>query len=176
MRIIAGELGGRTLVAPKTQATRPMTDKVRAALFDILGPVDGLTVLDAYAGSGALGFEALSRGAQQVVAIESARPALAAINQNRQSLGLEWGHILQASTVESWLARSPAQTFNVIMADPPYSQLKPDVIAKLGARLAAGGILVLSHSQQVPALTVEGLELMTTKLYGDSRLSFYKPL
>jgi len=175
VRIIAGELGGRTLAAPKTYGTRPMTDKLRAALFDILGPVDGLAVLDAYAGSGALGFEALSRGAARVVAIESARPALAAIERNRESLAIDWAYELQAQKVESWLARLPAQKFDVIMADPPYAELRLDVIAKLGRLLAPHGTLALSSGSQEQAPKLDGLELMMAKTYGDSRLSFYKP-
>src|SRR6185295_8236746 len=89
MRVIAGRLGGRRLVAPRGLATRPTSDRVREALFSMLGDVAGAMVLDLYAGTGALAIEALSRGAERAVFVENARPALAALHENLGSLGLE---------------------------------------------------------------------------------------
>ncbi|HUC87134.1 MAG TPA: 16S rRNA (guanine(966)-N(2))-methyltransferase RsmD [Candidatus Saccharimonadales bacterium] len=178
MRIIAGELGGRVVMAPKTRGTRPMTDKVRAALFDAVGSVQDITMLDAYAGSGAVGFEALSRGAQQVVAVESARPALTAIQANQQSLGIAWGYSLYQMSVETWLARhslADSQRYELIVADPPYDRLAADVLEKLGSLLQPSGWLVVSHSSRRPAPALSGLELAADKVYGDSALGFYKP-
>jgi 16S rRNA (guanine966-N2)-methyltransferase len=86
MRIVGGSLGGRIITNPKTRATRPMTEKMRAAIFDILGDVSDLAVMDAYAGSGAIGFEAASRGAGRVVAIESSRGATHIIQSNQKAL------------------------------------------------------------------------------------------
>ncbi|HUD10788.1 MAG TPA: RsmD family RNA methyltransferase, partial [Candidatus Saccharimonadia bacterium] len=94
MKILAGENKGRPFQQPKTSSVRPLSEKVRAALFDVVGPVTGLTVLDAYAGSGAAGFEAASRGAVLVDAIESDNRVARVIQQNAGILGLDWGYIL----------------------------------------------------------------------------------
>ncbi len=178
MRVVSGTFGGRPLHAPKTTATRPMTDKVRGALFDSLGSVDGTTFLDAYAGSGAVGIEALSRGVAQVVFIESARQPLQAIQENLQRLELGWGYQVVATTVESWLARQTADSlkFDVIVADPPYAQIKLDVITKLGALLNPEGVLVVSHASKEPLPALDGLSIQDQKRYGDTAMTFYKAL
>lgn len=174
MKIVAGEYGGRTLVMPKTRLTRPMSHKVRAALFDSLGPVTGLRVVDAYAGSGAVGMEALSRGAAQVDAVEAARASLQAIEINRQALGLDWGYSLHPVKVERWLADSPKPGYDLVLADPPYADVAPDILEQLGGLLKPGGRLALSHSSKESAPLLEGLTLGSTKTYGDSALSFYQ--
>src|SRR5205085_1825654 len=89
MRVVAGRLGGRRLAAPKGAATRPTADRVREAIFSVLGDVTDLTVLDLFAGSGALGIEAVSRGAAQATFVERARPALAALRTNLDALGID---------------------------------------------------------------------------------------
>ncbi len=173
MRIIGGQLSGLILKAPATRATRPMTDKVRGALFDALGDIEGLTLLDAYAGSGAVGFEALSRGASSVVGIEAGRNATEAIRQNQSKLGLDWGYRLYPVTVESWLAHQQTEQFNLIVADPPYDQLKEDVLEKLAQHLQDDGLLIVSHaSKQAPELA--GMRVIRAKDYGDSALTFYQ--
>jgi 16S rRNA (guanine966-N2)-methyltransferase len=172
MRIVSGIYGGRTLVSPKTRDTRPMTDKVRAALFDAVGDIGGAIVLDAYAGSGAVGIEALSRGASQVVFIDK-KPDL--IRMNLSKLDISWGSIIAGISVEAWLARSlEVQSFDLIVADPPYDQLREDVIEKLGQMLGQDGVLVLSQSSKLSKPELEGLELYKSHDYGDSSLSFYK--
>lgn len=175
MRIVAGALGGRTIAIPSTRNTRPMTHKVRAALFDMLGPLDGLTVLDAYAGSGALGFEALSRGATHVDAIELAGPALKAIQSNIDSLKVGERYRVFPVRVESWLEGNKS-TYNLILVDPPYDQLAETPLDQLGGLLKVDGILVLSHTSKQAAPSVEGLKLVKTKSYGDSTLSVYRKL
>jgi 16S rRNA (guanine966-N2)-methyltransferase len=174
MRIVTGTYGGRVIQAPKTDATRPMTDKVRAALFDSLGPINDLTVLDVYAGSGAVGFEALSRGAKRVVAVEAGRRAIETIRANQKSLEADWGYELVAATVESWLARPQTQElkFDLIIADPPYEQLKEDILERLSGLLAADGRLVASHSSH-RQLQLEGMQLIGAKVYGDRALSIF---
>lgn len=173
MRIVAGRLGGRIIAQPTTRDTRPMTHKVRAALFDMLGPLDALTVLDAYAGSGALGFEALSREADRVDAIELAGPALRAIQSNVESLKLEGRYRVFPMKVESYLQRGGSK-YNLILADPPYDQLSEVPLSQLGGLLESEGIMVLSHTSKQTAPEIEGLELVKTKSYGDSTLSVYR--
>ncbi len=159
MRVLSGSLYNRPFEQPKTRTVRPLSDKVRAAIFDVIGPVGELAVLDAYAGSGAAGFEALSRGALLVDAIEANARVAKTIQANAKALGLDWGYVLYQMTVETWLA-SPAQVpaqsrYGLIIADPPYAQLDADVIERLAAFLNPEGVLVVSHSSKLspPSLT-----------------------
>jgi 16S rRNA (guanine966-N2)-methyltransferase len=177
VKILSGHLRGRPFAQPKTSAVRPLSDKVRAAIFDVTGSPDGLTVLDAYAGSGAAGFEAASRGAVLVDAIESNPRVARTIESNALTLGLHWCYILHQVTVETWLA-SPAQQpsaprYGLIIADPPYSSLEPDIIERLATFLTPGGVLVLSHSSKLTP-PLPALELVQHKTYGDTALSFYR--
>lgn len=179
MRITTGTLGGRTVTAPKTAGTRPMADKVRAALFNIIGDINGAIVLDAYAGSGAIGFEAASRGAARVVAVENARQPATTIKTNQKALELTWGYELHQSMVETWLARGmnrPTEmpAFDLVVADPPYDRLRPDVLEKLGSLLKSEGILVVSHNSRLELPDLVGLARVNHKTYGDTALSFYK--
>ncbi len=142
MRIVAGRFKGRRLSAPKGMRTRPTTGKVREALFNLLGPVDGFRVADLFAGSGGLGLEALSRGAAELVAVDRSAGALAAIRTNLRTLGLG----REARTVRRDLSRgfsflNDPGLFDLILADPPYGrqwferlirQLPPQALARSG--------------------------------------------
>ena len=178
MRISAGSLKGRVFEQPKSRSVRPLSDKVRAALFDVLGDVSGLTILDAYAGSGAAGFEAASRGAILVDAIEANNRVALTIQANAKGLGLDWGYVLHQLTVETWLAspqqQPPGPRYGVIIADPPYAQLDTDVINRLAGYLSAGGILALSHTSNIASPIVQCCKLAVAKTYGDTALSFYR--
>jgi 16S rRNA (guanine966-N2)-methyltransferase len=177
VKILSGELGGRVIEQPRSRAVRPLSGKVRGALFDVVGPVKGLTVLDAYAGSGAAGFEAASRGALLVEAIEANAAAARTIQRNASALGLSFGYQLHQLTVETWLAlpaqQPAAPRYGLITCDPPYAKLDPDVISRLAAFLAPGGVLALSHSSKVPSPTLASVTLASHKVYGDTALSFY---
>jgi 16S rRNA (guanine966-N2)-methyltransferase len=178
VKILSGELRGRPFDQPKTRAVRPLSEKVRAALFDVVGPVTGLTVLDAYAGSGAAGFEAASRGAALVDAIEANARVAKTIEANAHALGLDWGYVLHTMTVATWLA-SPAQQppqprYGLIIADPPYAQLDTDILDRLSAYLTPGGVLAVSHSSRLEPPTLPGVQLAVAKTYGDTALTFYK--
>jgi 16S rRNA (guanine966-N2)-methyltransferase len=177
VKIQSGELRGRPFDQPKTRAVRPLSDKVRAALFDVVGDISGLAVLDAYAGSGAAGFEAASRGAVLVDAIEANARVAKTIQANAKLLGLDWGYVLHQLTVETWLAspqqQPPASRYGLIIADPPYAQLDSDTISRLAAYLNPGGILVLSHSSKLEPAPA-ALTRVQHKVYGDTALSFYR--
>lgn len=178
LRISSGSLGGRYIQQPPERITRPMTDKVRQALFNVVGPLDNAAVLDAYAGSGAVSFEAVSRGAAMAEAIEASPKAARIIEANARDLGLIWGFLLSIMTVETWLA-SPAQEvpnprYDLITADPPYAKLDDEVLARLGQFLKPSGVLAVSHSSKRPSPVLENLNLVQNKVYGDSALSFYK--
>jgi 16S rRNA (guanine966-N2)-methyltransferase len=177
VKILAGTYRGRIIEQPRSRAVRPLSGKVRGALFDVVGQPGGLTVLDAYAGSGAAGFEAASRGAILVEAIEANAGAARTIQQNAATLGLSFGYQLHQLTVETWLAlpaqQPPAPRYGLIIADPPYAKLDRDVISRLAAFLTPGGVLVLSHSSKLESPRLEHVPLATTKIYGDTALSFY---
>lgn len=176
MRIVGGRFRSRALRAPKGVRTRPTTDRVKEALFSTLNSCldfSGLLVLDLYAGTGALGLEALSRGAQRAIFVESDREALRAIEHNVGTLGVAAETQIVSSLVERARLRGP---FDLVFADPPYELVKDGTFRKVWAGLGLqGGILVLEHSSRDPAPDLPGRQVVSAKVYGDSALTIYKP-
>lgn len=177
MRVIAGTLGGRRLVAPHGLATRPTGERVREALYSVLGPLDGEVVLDLYAGTGALGIEALSRGAARAVFVENARPAVAALRQNLAVLGIG----ARANLLCLAVARAARQLervgpFDLVLADPPWAHLAEAAAALEGLAvnaLSLGARVMLEHAARDAAPPIAGLALRTTRAYGDTAISLY---
>jgi 16S rRNA (guanine966-N2)-methyltransferase len=147
-----------------------MTDRVRAALFNILGPVSGARVLDVFAGSGAIGLEALSRGAGSLVVVENNRQAVDTIRANAASLGAEITLIPRA--LEAWMPATDAE-FDLIVADPPYAKIDAYLLQQLARLVAPQGRLVISHSSLTPSPTLQSMQFVKSSSYGDSTLSFY---
>lgn len=174
MRIISGYLGGRTFASPRGYRTHPMSDKVRGGLFGVLGDIKGLTVLDAFAGSGALAFEAISRGAQSAIAIEVDKTAHLTISESIAALGLEDRVKAIRAFANAWSTRHQAQFFDLILLDPPYDNIPYRDLKVLPRHLADGGTLVLSWPGKEEPLSFEGLKPVVTKNYGDSQLVFYQ--
>lgn len=173
MRVIAGHLGGRTFDSPHTLKTHPMSDKARGALFNVLGDIEDLTVLDAFAGSGALAIEAVSRGASSAVVIDRDRTAQQTLTANMHALGLHKQiHVIHASA-NAWLQTNPDAVFDIVLCDPPYNDLQLSLVSLLAAHVKPAGLLVLSwpRSEQFPKL--DKLELVEFKHYGDMGLAFY---
>ena len=175
MRIIAGTHRGHRLVSPKGLDTRPTGDRVREAAFNLIGPVDGASVLDLFAGSGALGLEALSRGADRAVFVESDRAAVRAIEQNLDKLRLR-GTVLQQDATRALLAEAQAgRRYDLVLVDPPYEmypELQPALARTLPRVLADGGLLVLeTDARTEPELP---LELRTSRRYGRARLTLFE--
>ena len=175
MRIVAGRHKSRTLRAPAGAGTRPTADKVREALFSILGPVEGLRVLDLYAGSGALGLEALSRGAGPATFVESARPALAAIRANLDAVGEEAEVV--ASDVLKWLraAAGGEAAFDLVFCDPPYDAA-PRIAQQLGdllPRVTGPQALIVTESSKRNPLVID-LPLSDERTYGDTRIAIHR--
>lgn len=173
-RIIAGELGGRRLRVP-AQGTRPTSDRAREALFsrlEHLGALEGARVLDLYAGSGALGLEALSRGAREVVMVESARPAAAICRANARTLGVADRVQVISVPVQRYLGRSaPAQGFELVVADPPYDVVDLDgaLEALVQGWLAASAVVVLERPARAADVRWPApLTPMDVRRYGDS--------
>ena len=180
MRIVGGEARGRTLRAVDGQGTRPTADRVRQSLFDRLGQrCDGLTVLDLYAGTGALALEALSRGAARAVLVEQARPALAAIEHNLAQLGYqERARLLRDDVARALpLLAGRGESFDLVFSDPPYAlrngQATLERLAALGL-LRPGGRVVLERDrrEQAPAAP-GGLSLLDERLYGDTAVAIF---
>lgn len=178
MRVIAGRFRGRRLKAPTWEGLRPTSDRLRETLFDILGPtIQGARVLDGFAGTGAIGIEALSRGASHVAFVDDDPRAVRLIEQNLRQLGLEPA-IIRAGFADA--ARRLAGTaFDLVLLDPPYAASAPgslDSTLEAAAPLVAvDGRLVIEHAarQAMPA-SHAGLACRRTVRAGDSALSFYE--
>ena len=175
MRVVAGRLGGRRLVAPPGLRTRPATDRVRESLFSALGDaVAGAAVLDLYAGAGTLGIEAASRGAASVVFVESDRGALDALRANLASLGVEASVV--GRPVEAYLA-SATGPFDLVFCDPPWdfsTAAVERVLSAVAAILAEGGVVVVSRRASDPRPIAPGLELAADRRLGDTRITRYR--
>jgi 16S rRNA (guanine966-N2)-methyltransferase len=172
-RIIAGTWGGRRLTTPSGSGTRPTSDRVREALFSSLrselGGFDGLRVLDLYAGSGALGLEAASRGAAHVDLVESAKGAAVAITRNIADLGANATlHRLPAERFVT-VNRSP---YDLVFVDPPYADDPTAVLAALPRLLTVDALVVVERSARDDLTWPEGLSGMRDKSYGETRLYY----
>jgi 16S rRNA (guanine966-N2)-methyltransferase len=173
-RIIAGRFGGRRLKVPD-DGTRPTSDRVREALFSMLAAridLDGAHVLDLYAGSGALGIEALSRGAATATFVDARRKASGVITANVAALGLAPDAQVVTSSVSTFLAGSPSQPFDLVFSDPPYA-IDPaeieDDLARLGERwVSADALIILERARRTSVSWPEDLEVILTKMYGDT--------
>ncbi len=174
LRLIAGTLGGRMIDAPDGFVTHPMGERIRGALFNILGDITGLKMLDAFAGSGALGFEAISRGADSVIMTEKDRIAQKIIVKNILSLGLAHQVTLIKTNVASWSSTSSDAVFDIILCDPPYNDLQMATINKIIFHLKINGLMVLSHPGRESAPTVNGVVVVDKRNYGDAALAFYR--
>jgi 16S rRNA (guanine966-N2)-methyltransferase len=175
MRIIAGQLRGRRLKAPTWPGLRPTSDKLRETLFNILAPrVNGARVVDGFAGTGAIGIEALSRGAAHVTFIETDRRAALLIEQNLSSCGIEAGFVIERGDVGDVLRRLPVDTaFDVIVLDPPYQAAAIEQTLDAAAtRLAPRGVLVLERAARREPDIPASLMLMRNVKSGDSTLTF----
>lgn len=179
MRIIAGRLGGRRIEAPEGLETRPTSDRVREALFSRLGYVQGALVLDLYAGTGALGIEAISRGARRAVFVESARPAVAVIRANLEALGLAGETQVFAQAITRSLPfLAPLGPFDLVFLDPPYAAL-PEVPPIVAALLAAGALgatarVIVEHAKKDPPPKLPGLDDADSRIYGTTAVSLYR--
>lgn len=179
MRVTGGVLRGRRLSAPRGDAARPTSDRVREALFSSLGPLEGVRVLDLFAGSGALGIGALSRGAAAVVFVERAARHVRVIQQNLKALALTSQAVVVSLPVararKVALAHGPV---DLVFADPPYAQL--DALLPALDRLLAPPLLapaarlVLEHSVRDAAPTLRYFEPMRCRRYGSTALSYYR--
>ena len=170
--MVAGAFKGRRLQAPAGGRTRPTADKVREALFSILGDVEGLSVLDLYAGSGALGIEALSRGAGSAVFVDSSARAVDAVRRNLSELGAD-GEVRRADALR-WLGRAQG-TYDLVFVDPPYDSaplLAEPLAEQLPAVLSPLARIATESDKRVPLSLA--LPLVTERTYGDTRIAIHR--
>jgi 16S rRNA (guanine966-N2)-methyltransferase len=176
VRIIAGSRKGHRIAAPRGTVTRPTGDRVREAAFNLIGPVEDASALDLFAGSGAMGLEALSRGARRCVFVESDRAACRVIQQNLERLRLTGALVLQRDAL-SYLReeRAGARRYDLVLVDPPYGEyaaLQMALSELLPAVLAADGLLLVETAAgEEPELP---LAPVTSRRYGSARLTLYR--
>ena len=174
IRLIAGYFGGRIIEGSGTTRTHPMGERIRSSLFNILGSeIEGAVVLDAFAGSGSLGLESLSRGAKQATFVERDRVAQKIIERNIALLGVYEQAKLVKAPVASWLSTVDTQ-YDIIFADPPYNNLQLSTVFQLQKLLKPNGLMVLSYTGRGEVPTDLGVVVVDNRRYGDAVLSFYR--
>lgn len=177
-RVIAGLYGGRPLDAPRNSRTHPMSERVRNAIFNSLGDeVKGASVLDSFAGTGALGIEALSRGARHVTFVERDRIAQKVITENLSTLGIGANKAtLVRSPLAAWLdTRSHEDKYDLIFADPPYHDLQLSTVSRLFGLLKPDALMVLSHTGrgEVP-VHLDEIVVVDNRSYGTAHLTYFR--
>ncbi len=174
MRIIAGSHRGHTIQAPRGRDTRPTSDRVRENVFNILGPVDGAAVLDLYAGSGAMGLEALSRGAAKAVFVEWDGDAVRTIERNLDKLRLSGTVLRQDAVTALAMEAGSGRKYDLVLVDPPYdmyADIQPKLARYLPSVLAVDGVVVVETDARVePELP---LAQRTSRKYGSARITVY---
>lgn len=173
MKIMGGSLKGRHIKQPSPETTRPMTGRATEAIFNILGDISGLSVLDVYAGSGILGVEAVSRGASSVTAVERDKDAASLLRDNYRSLGVEDRLELHIQPVTMWSMHARA-IYDIVFADPPFAEFDETAIGEIAAR--TGRVFVLRHSRRQPLPDFEHMELQRHRRYGSSMIAAYTPV
>lgn len=183
MRIVGGKWGGRSFRAPKGRETRPTADRVREAVFSAIysriGDLSGRTVLDLFAGSGALGLEALSRGAARCVFVDSDRDAIATIRKNLEDLGVDSGAavVVHGPAMQFGMRHTLGQPASLLLMDPPY-RIDASEVCQLLEVLAArgflehGALVVYEHAAETEAIWPEGFAGTSVRRYGDTAVSF----
>jgi 16S rRNA (guanine966-N2)-methyltransferase len=175
MRIIAGSHKGARIFAPKGRDTRPTGDRVREAVFNLVGQVDGMHVLDLYAGSGAMGLEALSRGAESATFVEADRAAAETIVRNLDKLGFTGATVLREDAARKLAADAASgRRYDLVLIDPPYRML-PGVLTMLATHVPPvvepnGLVVVESDAREGPELP---LPKRTSRRYGSSRVTVF---
>ena len=175
IRIIAGKFGGRSIQAPEGKTTHPMGERVRGALFNIISSdIDGAEVLDAFAGTGALGLEAVSRGAKNATFIERDRIANRILNENIELLNAQ--SVVRAYKIglSTWIDKNPDAHFDVIFVDPPYDDLQLSTVERLVGLLKLNGLMLLSYPGRCEAPNLNGIVVVDNRSYGNANLAIYR--
>lgn len=175
IRLISGEFGGRVLDAPPGRRMHPMGERIRNALFNSVGSeIRDAIVLDAFSGTGAIGLEALSRGARHVTFVEKDNLMQKILAKNIHSLEVDNRTQLIRTTVSNWLNTSDPMQFDLIFADPPYHDPQFSTVVKLFELLKPGALMVLSHPGKGEVPTKTGVVVVDNRSYGNADLTFYR--
>jgi 16S rRNA (guanine966-N2)-methyltransferase len=176
VRIVAGTARGRRLAAPDGQGTRPTSDKVRAAIFNLLGQFfDGGAVLDLYAGTGALALEALSRGCARATCVDASADAAETVARNAATCGMTDRVTVVRRRVADVLATLPPASFDLAFVDPPYAEGPGQALALLDRVMRPGATAVAEHDRRAPPEErIGGLGLVDRRAYGDTGISIYR--
>ncbi|MFN8057776.1 MAG: 16S rRNA (guanine(966)-N(2))-methyltransferase RsmD [Vicinamibacterales bacterium] len=176
MRVIGGRLRGRRLASPSWSGLRPTSDRLRESVFNVLGDrVLEATVADVCAGTGAVGIEALSRGARQATFVESDPRAVALIRENLRACGLDARAAVVRADAAQWSAGAN-RAWDLVFADPPYDRPEANGLLRgLGQRVSEGGWVLFEHAWRDEPPEAEGLTRFRTLRAGDSAVSFYRP-
>ena len=177
MRIVAGSLKGQQFQTPHGHRTHPMAEKVRGALFNVLGDIEGLSFLDAFAGSGALAFEAASRGAGAVTAIDKDSSAHLTIERNLKDLHLEKIVKVVKANTGGWSIHNMEKKFDILLMDPPFDELQTNLLEILIKRhVKKGGLVVLNYPGNLAQPEFDDTQIAADKNYGDTQLVFYRKI
>jgi len=180
MRIIAGFAGGRKLKSPDTYSIRPTPERVREALFSMLGDLDGAVVVDAFAGTGALGLEALSRGAERAYFFDTSKEAIETIEENVRRVGVESQAIIKKGDFIEGLVTGISGTPDVFFFDPPYGSDRAaralEAMAGQPDKVTEGALVVWESGSDEEIPEAEGFELVEERSYGTTRLVFFRRL
>lgn len=175
VRIISGEFGGRKIDTPEGKKTHPMSERIRNALFNSLGAeIQGAKVLDAFAGSGAIGIEALSRGAEHVTFIERDRIAQKVIAENCALLGIQDKTKIIRASVAAWINTYDGEKFDFIFVDPPYHDPQFSTAMQISGLLKPGALMVLSRPGRSESPTKPGVVVVDNRSYGDAALTYFR--
>ncbi len=176
IRLISGQFGGRTLDTPSGNKTHPAGERVRGAMFNSLGDLPrNAEVLDAFAGSGSLGLEALSRGAKHATFIEKDRIANKVISENIESLGVQNVTKNIKAGVVGWIEKKKKKKFDLIFVDPPYHDMQFSTVSRLFYHLKKNGVMVLSHIGSSEVLKPESnIVVVDNRSYGNAHLTYYR--
>jgi 16S rRNA (guanine(966)-N(2))-methyltransferase RsmD len=172
VRIIAGSCKGARIFAPKGLETRPTSDRVREAAFNLIGPIDGASVLDLFAGSGAMGLEALSRGAARAVFVESDRDACRTIERNLAKLGLTGATLLCRDAFQT--LSTDSRTYDLVLCDPPYDFADHARLGPYLAQVLAPDGLLVYETRVKAEPEIEALRVRTSRTYGSARLTLFQ--
>ncbi|MDT4829102.1 Ribosomal RNA small subunit methyltransferase D [compost metagenome] len=175
IRIIAGYYGGLKIAAPNNRRTHPMSERIRNALFNSLaGEIADAEVLDVFAGTGAIGLEAISRGAKSATFVDKDRTAQRYIARNIESLGVGDKATLIRTTVSNWLGTKNPQLYDIIFADPPYWDTQFSTVDRIFDLLKPGGLMILSHPGKGELPTKTGVVVVDNRSYGNAVLTYYR--
>ncbi|QHU89488.1 16S rRNA (guanine(966)-N(2))-methyltransferase RsmD [Candidatus Saccharibacteria bacterium oral taxon 955] len=178
IRVIAGKYGGRKIDAPdfSNSRTKPMGERIRNAMFNRIGEeIRGARVLDAFAGTGSVGLEALSRGASFVTFVERDKIAQKILQKNVLSLGAENESEIIRTTVNNWLETAEPEMYDIILADPPYHDLQLSTVSRLFGLLKPKGLMVLSHTGRGEGPNLENsIVVVDNRSYGNATLTSFR--